>query len=188
VDYTPLALLGHPGAYVLLACVLGYLTFRLCGLWSGPESVGVLRRWVRALPASSVSIVLLACLATVLVESGMVSVLARGSAEVAGDVYPALAPLVGAVGSFTKGSTTSSNALFAPLQAHIAGIVDVEPAILVAAQTAGGNVGNSLAPVIVLIGASAIGAPQAFSRIVRVCLLPAVVLVAVVSGLTVLMS
>lgn len=188
LDYTPLAVFGHPGFYVLVACILGYLTFRLRGLWRGPESSGVLRRWVRSLPSSSASILVLACLATVLIEAGMVSVLARGAAEVAGDVYPALAPVVGAVGSFTTGSTTSSNALFASLQAHVGDLIDVDSVLLVAAQTAGGNVGNSLAPVVVLIGASAVGAPETFSRIVRMCLLPAAVLLAVVCGLTMLLA
>jgi lactate permease len=184
-DYTPVAVLGHPGFYILLACLLGYVTFRLTGLWHGLDSVGVVRRWVRALPKASAPIVVLACLASVLVESGMVSLLARGTAEVAGGVYPALAPVVGAVGSFMTGSTTSSNALFAPLQAQIAGVMEVQPSVLVAAQTAGGNVGNSLAPVIVLIGATTVGAPEAFSRILRMCLLPAAVLLAVLSALTV---
>jgi lactate permease len=183
-DYTPVALLGHPGFYVLLACLLGYVTFRLAGLWQGPASRGVVRGWLRGLPAASLPIVLLATLASVLVDSGMVSLLARGTAEVAGGLYPALAPVVGAVGSFMTGSTTSSNALFAPLQAQIAGVLGLDPEILVAAQTAGGNAGNSLAPVVLLIGATTVGAVDAASAILRTCLLPVGVLLAVVSALT----
>jgi lactate permease len=184
--FTPVALLGHPGFYLLLACALGFVTFRVAGMWDGPESGGVARRWLRALPAASLPILLLACLATVLVESGMVSLLARGTAEVAGGLYPALAPAVGAAGSFMTGSTTSSNALFAPLQAQIAGVLGVDPAVLVAAQTAGGNVGNSLAPVVVLVGATTVGDSRAVPAILRRCALPALVLLAAVSGLTVL--
>lgn len=183
-DQTPLALLSHPGAYILLACALGFATLRLSGLWHGQDAQGVLPRWLRALPRASLPVVVLACVATVLVESGMVSVLARGAAAIAGDAYPVLAPVVGAAGSFMTGSTTSSNALFSPLQAQIAGVLDVEPATLVAAQTAGGNVGNSLAPVIVVIGATTVGAPEVVSRVLRVSVLPVVVLLAVVSGLT----
>jgi len=183
-DYSTLELLAHPGTYITLAAIMGYLSFRLWGLWHGPRSKGVVRGWVRALPKSSYSIVLLACLATVLVDSGMVSVLARGSAELAGDVYPAVGPVLGAVGSFMTGSTTSSNALLASFQANVAELLDVEPVILVAAQTAGGNVGNSLAPVVVLVGAGAVSATDAFPRIVRACLLPAAVLLLVVCGMS----
>lgn len=183
-DYNTLELLAHPGVYITLAAILGWLSFRLWGLWRGPRSKGVVPGWIRALPKSSYSIVLLACLATVLVDSGMVSVLARGSAEVAGDVYPAVSPLLGAVGSFMTGSTTSSNALLASFQANVAELLGVEPVILVAAQTAGGNVGNSLAPVVVLVGAGAVSATDAFPRIVRACLLPAAVLLLVVSAMS----
>jgi len=184
-DYSPLALLAHPGTYIALACLLGFLTFRLRGVWHGPASRGVLTSWLRGLPKASFPILLLGSLATVLVDSGMVSVLARGCAELAGDVYPALAPSLGAVGSFTTGSTTSSNALLSSFQAQVADLVDVDEVLLVAAQTAGGNVGNSLAPVVVLVGVGAVGAHEAFSSVVRLCLLPAVLLLAVVSGLTV---
>jgi lactate permease len=183
--YTPVAALGHPGTYIVAACLLGYVTYRVAGLWQGPDSRGVVRRWVRALPAASAPIVVLACLATVLVESGMVSLLARGTAEVAGGVYPAVAPVVGALGSFMTGSTTSSNALFAPLQAQVATVLDVDPSVLVAAQTAGGNVGNALAPVVVLVGATTVGATDGVAQVLRRCLLPAALLLVVVSGLTV---
>ena len=183
-DYTPIAVLGHPGFYILLACILGYATFRWAGLWRGPESVHVPRQWVRSLPKASSSILLLACLATVLVDAGMISVLARGTADVAGAAYPAMAPVVGALGSFMTGSTTSSNALFAAFQAQVAGELGVDASILIAAQTAGGNVGNSLAPVVILIGASAVGAPALLSRIFRACILPAAVLLVLVCALT----
>jgi lactate permease len=142
--------------------------------------------WLRALPKASYSILLLGCLATVLVDAGMISQLARGSAAAAGEVYPALAPVLGALGSFMTGSTTSSNALLASFQAQVAELLGVEEVLLVAAQIAGGNVGSSLAPVVVLVGVGAVGAPEAFARVVRLCLLPALGLLAILSALTVL--
>ncbi len=83
------------------------------------------------------------------------------------------------------GSTTSSNALLSSFQA-VADLVGVDRVLLVAAQTAGGNVGNGLAPVVVLVGVGAVGAADAFSRVMRMCLLPATVLLLLVSALTML--
>jgi lactate permease len=185
-DYSPLAVLAHPGSYIALACLLGYLTFRRRGLWCGTAVHGIGVSWLRALPKASYSIVILGCLAMLLVDAGMVSVLARGSADLVGDAYPALAPSLGALGSFMTGSTTSSNALLSSFQAGVADLVGVDRVLLVAAQTAGGNVGNSLAPVVVLVGVGAVGAADAFSRVVRMCLLPAAVLLLFVSALTML--
>ena len=65
------------------------------------------------------------------------------------------------------GSTTSSNALFSALQREVAGLIHVPPAALVAAQTAGGNVGNSVAPVVVLVGTGALGGEVEVSEVVR---------------------
>lgn len=182
--YQPLALLGHPGTFILLACLLGYVTYRAAGLWRGTTLPRLLRQWAKSLPAASVSILVLAALATLLVDAGMVSVLARGAAEVAGSAYPLLAPTVGALGSFMTGSSTSSNALFSALQADVAGLLGADREVLVAAQTLGANIGNSLAPVILLVGATAVGGPALVPRILRTVLVPALVLLGVASALT----
>jgi len=185
--YTPAALFGHPGTYIALAAVLGAATYRLAGLWPR-ERTGVLRKWARSLPAASLPVLLLACVATTMADSGMVSVLARGVATVTAGAYPAIAPLVGGIGSFLTGSTTTSNALFAGFQRDVAGLLQLDPTVLLAAQTAGGNVGNALSPVVVLIGASALGRPGEVSAIARRCVLPAAVLLAVVATVTLLRS
>ncbi|AYY14565.1 L-lactate permease [Actinobacteria bacterium YIM 96077] len=184
--YLPIPLLGHPGSYIVLACALGWLTYRYTGRWRGTDNRAVIRDWLTAVRGSAPTTLLLGALAMVLVDSGMVTTLATGIADVAGASYPVVAPAVGAVGSFMTGSSTSSNALFAALQAEVAGLVDVRPELLVAAQAAGSNVGNSIAPVVVLIGAAAVGAVDSVGRIIRRCLLPMfVLLLAVVGGVLV---
>lgn len=186
--YTPIAAFGHPAAYILLACVLGYLTYRRVGLWRSTDGRALLVEWARSLPAASVPILLLGCVATVLIDTGMVSVLARGITTVTQGAYPLLAPWIGAVGSFMTGSTTTSNALFAALQNDVAELLDVAPAVLLGAQTAGGNVGNSLAPVVILIGATAVGTPDRVGEILRASLGPAAVLLALLSAQTMLLA
>ena len=122
-----------------------------------------------------------ATLATVLAEPGMVRAIAVGAAEVTGGLFPVLSPLVGALGSFMTGSTTSSNALFSGLQADVARLIGAPEAVLLAAQTAGGNVGNSLAPVVALVGATAVGARDEVPAIFRAVLVPGAVLLGILS-------
>lgn len=178
--FTPLPVLGHPGSFVLVSSLLGVLAYRRFGLWpQGPTSV--LRDWLRSLPRSSASILLLAVLATVMADTGMVSVLARSIADGAGGLYPALAPIVGGVGSFMTGSTTTSNALFSRLQADIALLLEVPPELLLGAQTVGGNIGNALAPVVVLIGLTTIGRTDLLGAVLRRVLPATAVLFAAVS-------
>ena len=106
----------------------------------------------------------------------MVRTVARGAAAATGHAYPAIAPLVGALGSFITGSTTSSNALFSALQREVAQLIGDRPADLLAGQLAGGNIGNSLAPVVILLGLSAVGSVRSAGQVLRMTLLPAAVL------------
>lgn len=180
--YNPIALLGHPGTLLLLACAGSVAIWWRSGAWSrrawGPVWRGTLRQaW-----KSSPSVVLLASVAGVLVDSGMVRVVAQGAASAAGSAYPVVAPVVGALGSFITGSTTSSNALFSSLQADIAHLVGDRPADLLAGQLAGGNIGNSLAPVVIVLGLTAVGAARRAGDVLRMTLLPAAVLL--VSAMT----
>jgi lactate permease len=185
--FNPIRLFAHPGFYIVLAVITGYVTYRMTGLWRPGGGSATLRAWARSLPQSSISVLLLAAVATLLVDTGMVDTLARGIADVAGSGFPLLAPAVGAMGSFVTGSTTSSNALFAALQAEVAVLVDLPAPVLLAAQTAGGNVGNAIAPVVILIGATAVDALEETGQILRACLVPvAVLLVAVVLATLVL--
>lgn len=186
--YTPLEAFGHPGTYLLLACVLGYVTYRAAGLWPRPGPRELAGDWFHSVHSFSVSIVALACVATVLRDTGMMVTLARGLVVAAGDSYPLLAALIGAVGSFLTGSSASANALFAALQVHAADLIGVSPPVLLAAQAAGANVGNILAPVVILIGLGAVGAQRQLAQVVRAVAPVALVLLAVVTGLTVLLT
>lgn len=182
--FTPIQLLGHPGTYILLAAVAGLATYRWAGIWPKGVLRETLATWARQAARSSLSIIALAIVATVMVDTGMVRTIASGTADVTGSLFPVFSPLIGAVGSFTTGSTTTSNALFSALQGEVATLIDVAPAHLVAAQTSGGNIGNSLAPVVMLIGVTAIAAEDRMSEVLRRVLAPAGVLMTVAIVMT----
>jgi lactate permease len=176
--YNPIALMGHPGTFLLLACAASAVVWHVTGVWQRGSWSPIWRGALRQAWKSSPSVVLLASVAGVLVDSGMIRTVARGAAAATGHAYPAMAPLVGALGSFITGSTTSSNALFSALQRDVALLIGDRPADLLAGQLAGGNIGNSLAPVVILLGLSAVGAARSVGGVLRMTLLPAAVLLA----------
>ncbi|MGH3731468.1 MAG: L-lactate permease [Micromonosporaceae bacterium] len=165
--YNPIALLGHPGVFLLAGCAVGLVVWRASGAWRPGTWAEVRKPWLAQALKASPSVVLLAAIAGVLVDTGMIRAVALGTAAVAGPAYPALAPLIGALGSFITGSTTSSNALFSALQRDVATLTAVPPEDLLAAQLAGGNIGNSLTPMVALLGTSAIGRPGTEGQAVR---------------------
>jgi lactate permease len=182
--YNPIALLGHPGTFLLVATLVSVLVWRSTGLWRRGTWREVRGPWLRQAWKSSPSVVLLASVAGVLVDSGMVRAIATGAARAAGSAYPIAAPFVGALGSFITGSTTSSNALFAALQDDVARLVGDHPADLLAAQTAGANVGNSLAPVVLTLGVVSVGSATSVSAVLRRTIWPALVLLVSVLATT----
>lgn len=183
-DYTPVKLLDHPGTYLVIACLLGYLTYRAVGLWQRRPAMELARAWFSSVQSTAISILALACATTVMIDSGMISTLARGAVAATGSGFPSLSGLIGGLGSFLTGSTTSSNALLASLQEQVAGLLHVPGTWLLAAQTAGGNVGNSVSPVVVLIGISAVGGKFTPQAVLRTVLLAAGPLMAVVTAMT----
>ena len=99
--------------------------------------------------------------------SRMITAIASGLVAVTGDFYPLVAPMIGAIGTFVTGSDTSSNILFAKLQAHVAnqlgmtgqstffGMEGGQENWLVAANTTGATGGKMISPQSIAIATAA---------------------------------
>jgi lactate permease len=187
-DYSAIPLLGHPGTYVMLATAVSLIVWRLGGWWPRRRLRPMLSSWWGQARRSSPAVVLLAIVATIMTDSGMISTAASGVAEATGAHYPLIAAAIGMIGAFTTGSSTSSQALFAPMQYEIAHRVGFPESSALALQLAGSNVGNSISPMSALVGTSAIGRKDLTSQVVRIAFLPALLLgAALVAGAALLM-
>ncbi|WP_456268846.1 L-lactate permease [Kushneria sp. AK178] len=71
--------------------------------------------------------------------------MARYVADSVGDVYPLMAPSVGALGAFLAGSNTISNMMFSQFQFGVAETLGVSGAFIVAIQAVGAAAGNMIA-------------------------------------------
>ncbi|MEJ4099824.1 L-lactate permease [Corynebacterium mastitidis] len=72
-----------------------------------------------------------------------------------GAMFPLISPVLGWLGTSVTASATSSNALFAQMQATTAVQVGADPSLLVAANTSGATLGKMLAPQTAAIAAAA---------------------------------
>ncbi|MGH3443499.1 MAG: L-lactate permease [Nitriliruptorales bacterium] len=165
--HNPLRPLLHPGPYLVVGAALGAVLFRRFGWWRPGLGRETLAGWWRRSRGVIVAIPALTALAAVMVEAGMVTALAEALVRALGLVYLAIAAVVGTFGTVITGSTSASNALFAPLQAQAANGLDLPVPLLLAAQAAGGNVGNILSPVNILVGAVAAGCAGREGDVIR---------------------
>ncbi len=153
-----------PGAFVLAAGLLGGLVQRL----SVKRLLSLLLETLRNYQAAFVTICLILVLARMMVESGMISILAKTLVETTGKAYPFAATWVGALGGFVTGSGTSSCVLFGRLQADAARALQIAPELLAAANVMGAGLGKMICPQSIAIGAVAASlASGAESRLFR---------------------
>lgn len=95
-------------------------------------------------------------LAKIMGVSGMTKSLASFLASISGSFYPAISPVVGALGGFVTGSGTSSNVLFGAMQAA-AGTCEGEKFVFAAANVMGAGIGKMISPQSIVLGAAAAG-------------------------------
>ncbi|HCP4469012.1 TPA: L-lactate permease [Escherichia coli] len=107
-----------------------------------------------ALPVYSIGMVL--AFAFISNYSGLSSTLALALAQT-GSAFTFFSPFLGWLGVFLTGSDTSSNALFASLQATAAHQIGVSDILMVAANTTGGVTGKMISPQSIAIACAATG-------------------------------
>jgi lactate permease len=170
----------HPLPYVLLAILVAIIVYRRRGWWPVGGTRAAIVGWLPRARRVGASILGLTVLAAVLTEAGMVAALASALAGALGLGFVVVSAPLGALGTVITGSTTASNALFSSLQAEVAVVLGLLPAMLLSGQTAGGNIGNTLAPAPAAVGAASVGAGGQEGAVLRRNLAGAGILLATV--------
>lgn len=189
--YSPFAPLTHPGTFLLLTSIVTWLVFSARGYyrtWASGEGPTVLRATFKDAVPASVPVIAFLVMARLMDHSGQNEMLALGIAEVApAYVFAALSASIGALGAFMTSSSTSSNVLFSDLQHTVARLKGLPEAAIIAAQSAGGSIGNAIAPANVVLGASTAGIAGREGEILRKVIPWTIVALLVTGAATVLL-
>jgi lactate permease len=188
-----LTFLTLPGVLFVVAALCAHAIQRMPGHAIRQAWASATRRTLRAAPA----ILLAVPLARIFITTGpafgagraasMPLTLAAAAATTAGGTWPALAPLVGAFGSFAAGSNTISNIMFAEFQFAAATASGMTPVAGVAAQAVGGGAG-SMMTVSVVAAAAAVGLTGREGEILRRVALPCALYLTAAGVLTLLQT
>lgn len=155
--YSPISPLVHPGLFLFVASVIGFIYFvKINQLKLDNVNSIIFNTLEKAVP-SSIAVISLIVMSKLMSGSGQIQVLAEGTADFTGTIYSVLAPLVGVLGSFITSSNMASNILFGEFQLTTANILDLNPSIILGAQTAGGSIGNIISPGNVILGTTTAG-------------------------------
>jgi lactate permease len=172
-----------PGLPLLLSSAFAVALFGLEGPEVTTAVAGTFRQWLPT--AGAVLTFVLA--GQVVASSGAAVLLASGAAEFGG-LYPAVAPVVGALGGWLTGSNAASNALFMPLQVEAARGLGVSEPLSAAAQNVSGSHASLLAPQRVILAATATGLLGREGDVTRAALPPVLASVAILSVIGLVVS
>jgi lactate permease len=157
--YAPFALLTHPGTFVLLTALVSLLVYRWQGYYAPrrQQESGLWANLVKDSVPSSIAIASFLTMSKLMDHSGQTTILAQGLAAVATPtIYAFAANWVAILGGFMTSSSTASNILFSPMQAQaVEALPGLSQSAVLAAQGAGGTVGNVIAPANIVIGTGA---------------------------------
>ncbi len=160
--YSPFAIFTHPGTFLVISSIIAWVVYRLKGYyaaWSRIKEQESIWKGVSdgAFPAS-VAVLSFLTMATVFDHSGQTQTLALGIAAATPPVgYAFASNFIGVLGAFMTSSNTASNVLFSGLQQSVAQLQDLPTSSIIAGQSAGGALGNAIAPANVVLGTGTTG-------------------------------
>lgn len=158
-----LSLASSAGTAIFLAGLASAFLLPGMGL---RRALAVLGSTARSLGSTAATVCLVLSAAFVMNYAGMSAALGIALAAT-GVLFPFFAPLLGWLGVLLTGSDTSSNALFGSLQRTTADRLGLDPALLVAANTAGGAAGKMASPQSISVASAASGLSGIEGRLFR---------------------
>lgn len=158
--------INTPGVWMFLAGIIGGLIQGASVGDLGQEFVATIKKYWKAV----VTVVFIVAIAKLMGYAGMVVALANGLVALTGGFYPFIAPIIGGIGCFVTGSATSACVMFAKLQTEIATQLNIDPAWLVAANSAGATAGKMISPQSIAMAAAAISVTGSDGKIMAATL------------------
>jgi lactate permease len=123
----------------------------------------------------------------VVAEGGAAALLAEG-AQALGVLFPAVSPVLAALGGALTGSNAASNALFMPLQVEAARGLGVSEVLTAAVQNVAGSHASMLAPQRMVLAATATGLLGREGEILRASAAPVAVSIGMLAILGMLLA
>ena len=144
--------INTPGVLILICGILG-------GLAQGAyldQTFAVLYLTVVQMSKTILTMLGILGLAKIMTYSGMIASIAAFFVGTLGGLYPLMAPVLGALGTFVTGSGTSSEVLFGTVQQSAAQSLGVSDMWLVASNSLGISAGKMISPQNIAIGCAAV--------------------------------
>ena len=155
--FSPFTPLTHAAVFLALSSLIGFMYYKKHNWVEEGAGKKVIRQSLEKTIPSGLAVIGFILMSRIMGGTGQTIVLAQGISAVFGRGYVLLSPVVGMLGAFMTSSNMASNILFGDFQLTTAKILNLDPALILAAQTAGGAIGNTICPGNIILGTTTAG-------------------------------
>lgn len=177
------ALLWSPG---IIFIIVALITVGIQGM-TGEEVAGAWKDSFKQVTGAAIALLFGVAMVNIfrysntsIMTDSMLFTMAKGIADLAGNGFVVVSPLIGVLGSFMSGSNTVSNTLFAALQFETATILGLPQVLIVALQNQGGAIGNMVCINNVVAACATTGTIGNEGRIIRINIVPCIIFCVIV--------
>ena len=142
----------------------------------------IFRATVKKITPTEITLVFLLCTASIMMDSGMTTILATTIVDLTGKGYAFMASFVGTIGTFITGTNTNSNVLFGSLQETAAISLGLSAALTCGVQSIAASVGGAIGPTNTALVAATAGKSGQESEIYKYTI-PATIAITFVLGI-----
>ena len=147
----------------------------------------ILSTTVKKIKSTEITLLFLLCTASIMMDSGMTTILSTTIVDFAGQGYAFMSSVIGMLGAFITGSNTNANILFGYLQETAALSLGMTTAVICALQSVSASVGGAIGPTTTALVAAAAELSGREAEIYRHTLAPTIITTAVL-GLAALLA
>jgi lactate permease len=185
--YSPISPFTHAGILLFVSALFGFFFFHFLNFLKLSSFKIILWRAGRKTAPSALGIISLLIMSKIMLGTGQILILAEGTASLTKLYYAPLAPFIGILGAFITSSNLASNIIFGNFQQTTATILNLNQALILGAQTAGGAMGNTISPGNVLLGTTTTGILGGEGIIIKK-LMPITIGIATITGVIFLLN
>ena len=165
-----------PGGILLAVCIITFFLHKM----NLNQIKGALFESLQTLFGATFVLIFTVPLVRIMINSGinvnetvsMPIAMAESMSSIMGNLYPIIAPTIGAIGAFLAGSNTVSNLMLSQFQFETANLLNLSGALMVAAQSVGAAAGNMIAIHNVVAASATVGLLGREGDTLRITVIP----------------
>lgn len=156
-DFVTMNLIKFPFTIILITVFISLTYYHIRGILKFSSLKTMAGRTYKKVKNTVITLILLLCTTNIMMDCDMIINLSSYIVAATGRLYPFMAAVLGATGTFITGSNTNSNILFGSLQENAAIAMGVSPALMCACQSIAASVTGAIGPSTTSIVSASVG-------------------------------